>query len=214
MEDENIVNTEKQSSIIPALALLGLGIGAVAFALGIMAMVKVGDTAKEMNDKIEKATALSLETRKISDRIDSLAMQIEEVKSSEKNRVSNMVSQINEEFKRIYANINDTRKSVSETREIIEKLATRQAQVSTTSPTRKVTQAEAEKVKAEANAKLDAAEKSEQKTSGDVKKHVIENGDTFAKLAKKYGVSVNAIVTANPDANPSRLKIGQEIIIP
>ncbi len=207
MEDENIVNTEKQSSIIPALALLGLGIGAVAFALGIMAMVKVGDTAKDMNDKIEKAAALSLETKKISDRIDSLAMQIEEIKSDEKNRVSTMVSQINEEFKKIYANINDTRKSVSETREIIEKIATRPAPQQ---QARKVTQEEAEKMKAEANKNLPQ----EQAQNGDVKKHVIESGDTFGKLAKRYGVSINAIVNANPDANPSRLKIGQEIIIP
>lgn len=44
--------------------------------------------------------------------------------------------------------------------------------------------------------------------------HVIVKGDTFAALAKKYGVSVNAIKSANPSLNPTRLKIGDKVIIP
>ena len=50
--------------------------------------------------------------------------------------------------------------------------------------------------------------------AGNTKNHKIQAGDTFAKLAKKYNVSVDAILKANPQANPSRLKIGQEIVIP
>jgi N-acetylmuramoyl-L-alanine amidase len=36
----------------------------------------------------------------------------------------------------------------------------------------------------------------------------------FSDLAKKYGVSVNAIKSANPNLNPNRLKIGDKVIIP
>ena len=80
MEDENITKTEKQpSSLMSALGLLGLGLSVIAIALAIMAMVKVGDTAKDMNEQIEKAASIALETKKISDRIDSLALQLEEV---------------------------------------------------------------------------------------------------------------------------------------
>ncbi len=205
MEDENIVNTEKQSSLIPALSLLGLGLGVVAFALGIMAMVKVGDTAKDMNDKIEKAASLSLETKKISDRVDSLALQIEEIKSDKKTERATLVSQLNEEFRKINNAINDTRKSLAETNEVIQKLAARPSAVKTVKRV---------EVPAENSQEQTSTQQSGQKTSSDVKKHVIESGDTFGKLAKKYGVSINAIMTANPDANPSRLRIGQEIVIP
>src|SRR4030095_473310 len=44
--------------------------------------------------------------------------------------------------------------------------------------------------------------------------HTIIKGETFAILAKKYGVTTKAIEAANPGVNPTRLKIGQKIKIP
>lgn len=46
------------------------------------------------------------------------------------------------------------------------------------------------------------------------KQHTIGKGDSFSTLAKKYGVSVASIVKANPDANPTKLKVGQKVTIP
>jgi LysM repeat protein len=39
-------------------------------------------------------------------------------------------------------------------------------------------------------------------------------GDTFARIAAKIGLSVQAILDANPDVDPRRLRIGQKIDIP
>lgn len=50
-------------------------------------------------------------------------------------------------------------------------------------------------------------------TSG-ATEHIIQKGETFEKLAKKYGVSVNAIKQANPGVDPTKLKIKQKIAIP
>ena len=44
--------------------------------------------------------------------------------------------------------------------------------------------------------------------------YVIQKGDTFDALHKKFGVSVKAIIAANPTVNPSKLQIGQRIVIP
>lgn len=44
--------------------------------------------------------------------------------------------------------------------------------------------------------------------------HVIASGDTFGKLATRYGVSLDAILKANPGVDPQRLQIGQKINIP
>jgi LysM repeat protein len=44
--------------------------------------------------------------------------------------------------------------------------------------------------------------------------HTIIKGETFAVLAKRYGVTTKAIEAANPGVNPTRLKIGQKIKIP
>lgn len=44
--------------------------------------------------------------------------------------------------------------------------------------------------------------------------HTIRQGDTFTKLAERYQVSVTAILAANPDVDPRRLRVGQKINIP
>ena len=44
--------------------------------------------------------------------------------------------------------------------------------------------------------------------------HSIRPGDTFGKIARQYGVSVEAIFQANPKVDPCRLQIGQRIRIP
>mgnify|MGYP002561569942 CR=1 FL=1 len=218
MEDELETKIEKQSQLVPALGLLGLGLGVVATALGIISMVKVGDTAADMNDKIEKAAALSLETKKISDRIDSLAMQIEEIKAGDKSRYDSLISQLNAELKRMGASIENVAKSSQNNRDLIEELAKRSS--------KRTTQAEPaqnrQQAARQAPERTAAAEQPAQQTqtaeqpaqNGESKKYKIQSGDTFAKLAKKHGVSLDAIIAANPDANPSRLKVGQEINIP
>lgn len=48
----------------------------------------------------------------------------------------------------------------------------------------------------------------------DVLTHTIKSGDTIAALAPRYQVSVEALMVANPDKDPCRLKIGDNLIIP
>lgn len=216
MEDELETKTEKQSQLVPALGLLGLGLGVVATALGIISMIKVGDTAADMNDKIEKAAALSLETKKISDRIDSLAMQIEEIKAGDKSKYDSLISQLNAELKRMGASIENVAKSSQNNRSLIEELAkrsTRRAQAEPAPARQQAAQKAPEQTAT--TAEQPAQQTAEQPAqNGEQKKYKIQSGDTFAKLAKKHGVSLDAIIAANPDANPSRLKVGQEINIP
>jgi LysM repeat protein len=44
--------------------------------------------------------------------------------------------------------------------------------------------------------------------------YVVVKGDSFAKIAKKNGVSVKAIEAANPGVAPTKLKVGQKLSIP
>jgi uncharacterized protein YkwD len=45
-------------------------------------------------------------------------------------------------------------------------------------------------------------------------RHEIEDGDTLLGLATRYGSTANDILAANPDLEPTRLRVGQEIVIP
>ena len=44
--------------------------------------------------------------------------------------------------------------------------------------------------------------------------HTVARGDTFYRLARRYGTTVSAIAAANPQINPNRLQIGQILIVP
>ena len=50
--------------------------------------------------------------------------------------------------------------------------------------------------------------------AGTATEHVIVKGDTFFDLAKKYGVTMQALKDANPTVNPSKLQLNQKIVIP
>ncbi len=198
MEDETVTQT-KTSPVIAAVAFLGFGCAVVAAVLGGVALKKISATTDDINAKIEKNAAVELDIKKISDRIDALTLQLENVKSSSDRKVSDLIEQTQMAITKLDSNIKNTVAEVIKNREALEQIAAR-----STSP---------KQVKKEAPVENKEAETA-QETPANAKIHKIKSGDTFAKLAKKYKVSVDAIVKANPQANPSKLKIGQEINIP
>lgn len=44
--------------------------------------------------------------------------------------------------------------------------------------------------------------------------HVVQPGETMGIIARRYGVTINAIAQANNISNPNLLSVGQELIIP
>lgn len=214
MEDET-PSTPKTSPVISAVAVLALGVAAVATALGVVALKKIQSTTNDISERIEKNAAVELETKKLSDRVDSLALQLENIKGNLGDnsaqidaKVGDVVKQTQKVVNILNSNIGEIRAEVVKNREAIEKLASR--------PTSSRSAARAESAQTESKtdtAQISAAGETPE-TSADGKIHKIQSGDTFAKLAKKYNVSVEAIVKANPDANPARLKIGQKVRIP
>ena len=47
-----------------------------------------------------------------------------------------------------------------------------------------------------------------------VSQHVVVKGDTFATIAKKYGITTKAVTEANAGVDPTKLKIGQKLTVP
>jgi len=45
-------------------------------------------------------------------------------------------------------------------------------------------------------------------------KYVVEQGQTLSYIAKKFGVSVQSILAANPGLKPNALRVGQKLVIP
>lgn len=200
--EEEIIKTDKTPALLPALGILGLGIGTVALVLGIFAMKKSGDISESMSDKIEKAAALSLEIKKLSDRTDALALQIEDMKSGDDNRVEKLAKQTNDVVIKLNSMIAKNREAINDLNKAVEKLASRPALPRASSQSAQTTQ----------GAQSDAQQP--QASTGGEKTHIIQSGDTFAKIAIKYKTTVDALIRANPDLRPSRLMIGQKVVIP
>ena len=214
MEDET-PSTPKTSPVISAVAVLALGVAAVATALGVVALKKIQTTTNDISERIEKNAAVELETKKLSDRVDSLALQLENIKGSLGDnsaqidaKVGDVVKQTQKVVNILNSNIGEIRAEVVKNREAIERLASRPTS------TRSAARAESAQTESKPDTAQNSAAGETPETSADGKIHKIQSGDTFAKLAKKYNVSVEAIVKANPDANPARLKIGQKVRIP
>lgn len=45
-------------------------------------------------------------------------------------------------------------------------------------------------------------------------RYVVKAGDSFSKLARRYGISVNTIIKMNAGVDPSNLQVGQIICLP
>lgn len=45
------------------------------------------------------------------------------------------------------------------------------------------------------------------------KRHTVRQGETFSSISKKHGVSIGALVAANPKANPTALRPGQIVTL-
>ncbi len=50
--------------------------------------------------------------------------------------------------------------------------------------------------------------------SGSYKNYSIQPGDTFSKIAQKYGISTQTLLTLNPGVDPKRLQVGQGVKVP
>jgi LysM repeat protein len=51
-------------------------------------------------------------------------------------------------------------------------------------------------------------------TTAQPTEHVVQRGETIGALAKKYGVTEQAILDANPNAKPRSLQVNDKLIIP
>ena len=49
------------------------------------------------------------------------------------------------------------------------------------------------------------------KGTNEVKEHEIQSGESFWTIARRYNMSLQSLVDANPHANPDKIKIGQKI---
>ena len=179
-----------------ALGLAGIIIGAVALYMTFNNAKRFNNSGNALVKKSELVYGLRQDLKEMKERM----VELELKSKKETEQVESLVNQTQSAFIQVGREVGATRTQVSKNAEKITEIINGfKAPV------------------AQPIARAKSKPKSISQTingSSKTREHVITSGDTFAKLATKYNISIDAILATNPDVDPRRLQIGQKIIIP
>lgn len=183
-----------------ALALLAIVLGGAGLYFGISAKQQI----TPLTASVDEGTSSSARLEK---RLSSLETQLTEV-SAELDRLKGSVQRAGRETSQALRDASSSKQTAAANREELIKLATAMQELANS---RGVSSGGARSAAAPSTS-ADGGTTSSGSASASV--YTIRSGDTFGKIAAEKGVSLDALLDANPDADPRRLRIGQEINIP
>ena len=203
------MDTSSGGSLVPiALAVLAIVLGGAGLYFGLTANQQLSPLADTLEEGSSSAARLEKEISGLETRIGEL--------SAQNSDLENTLSRL-----RVYNNqseraVRQLTTGLKENRGEIVKLAGRlnemldggQSPASAPAPA-----ATAQNARPEVPDVTGSNEAAPPGNSG-AETYTIEGGDTFANIAGKLNVSLQALLDANPDANPRRLRIGQVINVP
>lgn len=207
MEEENLGSAISSKPILPlAIGCVALALSVAALAFAVSASSRAGNAEenfKAVKDSVEKAAALSIEMKNLNSKMESTAMQLEDIKSAGVTNVSTMARQVQSSLTQLNSEIAKNRQLIAENQKAINEVAGRRG-------LRTQSQASA----AQTSGASSASSASTQATASGAKIYNVRPGDTLSLIAKKHGKSLSEIEKANPNVDSRRLQIGQEIVIP
>lgn len=191
------------------MGVLGLGAGIAGIVIANNATRELASLSDQLANQPDPVEALQARLKDLDDRLVNVGAEV--VRSN--NAMRGQTETLSRLQRVVAENANETRANREQINKNTATLAAL-AESGVRAAPRPAPQAPTTETAATRSSSPDAGASSSPATSGDARTHVIQSGDTFARLASRYGVSLNAIVEANPGVNPNRLQIGQEIVIP
>lgn len=193
------------SNMIPiALAVLGIVLGTAGLYFGFTA----NKNLNSIDASVQEGTTSAAQTEKSIDLFDVRIAALEE-QISEQSKIINRLrvysSQSEQAVKKLAAELNVNREQIVKTAKQLNEVRASGIRIESSAET-----SNSNAQSAEVSNNVDAASTA----SGKERTYVIASGDNFSKIATQFGVSVQAIIDANPYADPRRLAIGQKIVIP
>lgn len=188
------------SKLALALGAGGLILGAVALFLAYSQGSKIDAVEAKASD----AAALAAEAQGLGSRIEELNGKVNQAGTliGQMQRDMQAVRTVSTELQTQSRNIADNRKQIND-------LTTRLGELLTARPAPAAPRAEEPAAGGTTGAATAAAG-----SGAAAGTYTIRGGDTFAKLAKEWGLPLQNLLDANPGVNPSALRIGQVINVP
>jgi LysM repeat protein len=203
MEDaEN--ETSSGSNLVPvALAVLAIVLGGAGLYFGMTANQRLNPIHESMEADSGNAARMEKQLAGLETQLAELSAQSVDLKKT----IGRM---------RVYANqgeqtVRQVAGGVKENRDEIVKMAKRLNELAVSSTQ---TRPEAPTVAETSAPSRTSARPAEAEDAGPGGTYTIKSGDYFAKIASELGIELQALIDANPDADPRRLRIGQVINVP
>jgi LysM repeat protein len=199
MEDD--INQTPNNMIPVALAVFGIVLGGAGLYFGLTANQRINS----IDASVEAGTSSSARAEK---KISGFDTQIAELAArlAEQNKTVSRLrvysSQGEQAVKKLASELKVNREQIVKTAESLNELAAAGFRPTPSVSNAEVTSTVSTEPSVAAASPVDAT------------MYTIVSGDTFGRIAAKIGVSVQAILDANPDVDPRRLSIGQAIHIP
>lgn len=205
MEQEDIDDDIAQPSgnmISIAIAVLAIVLGTAGLYFGFTANKRLNS----IDTSIQESTTSAAETEKLlaffKARIAEYELQISD-QAKIINRLRAYTSENEKGVKKLTSELNANREQIIKTAKQLNAIKAGGAQTKVVSKDSK-----------QRTAGASNNSNKPQTGVGTGRTYVIVSGDSFSKIANQFGVSLQSILDANPNADPRRLAIGQKIIIP
>jgi len=198
MEDD--VNQSPSNMVPVALAVLGIVLGGAGLYFGLTANQRLNPIDESVSAGATSSAKIEKVINGFQTQVAELAAQVSE-QSKTVNRLRIYSSQGEQAVKKLAGELNTNRAQIVKTAEMLNEFAAVGFRAAPAP----------QKASAASN---NAGSPATIAAPGVASTYVIVSGDNFGKIAGKFGVAVQAILDANPDADPRRLAIGQTIQIP
>ncbi|HAV14548.1 MAG TPA: hypothetical protein DCX06_13815 [Opitutae bacterium] len=203
MEDDL---NESSSSMLPvALTVLAIALGGAGLYFGMTANQRLDPLSENMEASSGSAARVEKQLANFETKLAELSAQNDELKKTV-NRLRVYSSQSERDAKQALS-------GVKANREEMVKLVETLNQSGPKSP-----RAEAASVSVVSDQTVEAVTAANEASSptniGSATTYNIQSGDNFAKIASAKGISLQALLDANPGVDPRALQIGQAINIP
>lgn len=190
-----------------ALAIIGIALGGVALAMTMSAgneeelnqrLAASGDQVAKLEQRLSE---LNAQNEKLRHDVQSLEQQVRSITG----QTQTALNQVRDAIIATREQITTNAASIKEVVETLNRGPAQPAPTVTVTTTGSTDSSETVTVETQTGSSF---------VPGGIRSHVIAEGETFSSVANRYGVPLSKVLDANPDVDPRRLRVGQEIKIP
>ena len=206
--DESVVEAEeterggKLGLIAVLIGIVGIIVGATGIVLANQAQGEIKALEAKLSAQPDKVPQLEASLAELDERLVKLGGEFVKLGRTDRQLQENTQTAFNEVAGNISANREALNELSGKLAELVQKLESRQFATRSTGggATTAVSGGSGDATPAEAVPEEGV--------------YRIQSGDTLSAIAKRFGVSLSALLAANPTVNPRALQIGQRIVIP